>query len=60
MTTAAATTTAEWKCTKCGVTNRRLMPAGATEGRDRCVTCRTWHEIRPGARPPFWEAAAQS
>lgn len=57
MTTPRAThQTAEWKCTACGVTNRKLVPSGTVQARDRCVTCRTPHDVRPGARPTFWEA----
>ena len=52
-------TTAEWKCTKCGVTNRKLVPPGATALQDRCVTCGTPHQVQVGARPAFWEATAQ-
>jgi len=52
------TTTAEWKCTHCDATNRKLTPAGTVVLRDRCVTCRTPHDVRPGARPTFWEATA--
>jgi len=52
-------TTAEWKCTKCGATNRKLVPPGQPTARDRCVTCRTRHEIRVNPRPVFWEATAQ-
>jgi hypothetical protein len=51
-------TTAEWKCTKCGVTNRKLVPAGQTTAKDRCVTCHTRHELHAGPRPTFWEATA--
>jgi DNA-directed RNA polymerase subunit RPC12/RpoP len=52
-------TTAEWKCTTCGATNRKLVPADATESVDRCVTCHTPHVIRSGARPAFWQAAVK-
>lgn len=52
--------TAEWKCTQCGVTNRKLLPDDASTGTDRCVTCGTRHAVTPGARPTFWEAVAQS
>jgi len=48
--------TAEWNCTRCGVTNRQLVPATATEVKDRCLACRTDHVLRPGARPVRWEA----
>jgi hypothetical protein len=49
--------TAEWKCTKCAVTNRKLVLPGATRIDDRCVTCHARHEVRRGARPTFWDAA---
>ena len=52
-------TTAEWKCAKCGATNRKLVSPEAAGIVDRCVTCHTRHEIRPGARPTFWQAAAK-
>lgn len=51
-------TTAEWKCTKCGVTNRKLVPPGEASIRDKCVTCGARHQVRPGERPAFWEATA--
>jgi hypothetical protein len=52
--------TAEWKCTRCGVTNRTLVTPGQYPVRDRCVTCHARHEVRPGLRPPFWQAAPSS
>lgn len=48
--------TAEWVCTRCGSTNRKLVPEGTTETMDRCVSCKTAHLIRPGRRPVRWEA----
>jgi DNA-directed RNA polymerase subunit RPC12/RpoP len=51
-----ATITAEWICTRCGSTNRRLVPAGATRADDRCVTCHTPHAIEAEARPVRWRA----
>jgi hypothetical protein len=51
--------TAEWKCTTCGVTNRKLVTEGQTTAQDRCVTCKTPHTLRAGPRPVFWEATAQ-
>ncbi len=53
-------TTAEWKCTKCGVTNRKLVSLDSASGMDKCVTCGTRHLLSPGARPVFWEAVAQA
>jgi len=49
-------TTAEWICTRCGSTNRRLVPISATRAEDECLTCHTRHEIRPEARPVRWDA----
>jgi hypothetical protein len=48
--------TAEWICTRCGSTNRRLVPISATRAEDECLTCHTRHEIRPEARPVRWDA----
>jgi hypothetical protein len=50
---------AEWICTKCGVVNRKLVKPGATVIEDRCVSCGTRHQVRPGPRPPFWLATAR-
>jgi NAD-dependent SIR2 family protein deacetylase len=52
-------TTAEWQCTRCGATNRKLVSPDTTEAVDRCVTCRTPHVIRPDLRPVFWQATAK-
>lgn len=60
MTAIPAETTAEWVCTRCGSTNRRLVPAGATRAEDACLCCRTRHEIFPDARPVRWRAQARS
>ncbi|HEX6645162.1 MAG TPA: hypothetical protein VF037_10805 [Gemmatimonadales bacterium] len=51
-----AAVTAEWICTRCGTTNRKLVPSGAREIEDHCVHCGAEHEVRPGARPVRWEA----
>lgn len=51
-------TTAEWNCTRCGVTNRKLVPEGAREARDRCVHCRVRHVIAPDDRPVRWRSRA--
>lgn len=50
--------TAEWICTKCGVTNRKLVDDTVTETDDRCVTCHTRHQVTRDVRPVFWRAAA--
>lgn len=49
-------TTAEWICTRCGSTNRRLVPDGATRAADRCFSCKAAHEITADARPVRWQA----
>ena len=50
--------TAEWQCTRCGSTNRKLVAAKATEARDRCVSCKAKHVLHPGPTPVRWESAA--
>jgi hypothetical protein len=50
--------TAEWQCTRCGSTNRKLVPAGTTRVVDRCVSCHAKHELTPGSRPVRWNARA--
>jgi hypothetical protein len=57
--TAVAMTTAEWQCTVCGATNRRLVPLGATRAEDRCVTCHTRHVIERDDRPVRWNATGR-
>jgi PHP family Zn ribbon phosphoesterase len=49
-------TTAEWICTRCGATNRKLVAARTTETNDRCVTCHTGHVVEPDVRPVRWKA----
>jgi hypothetical protein len=48
--------TAEWQCTSCGSTNRKLVPAGTARTSDRCVSCHARHEVTPGERPVRWNA----
>jgi DNA-directed RNA polymerase subunit RPC12/RpoP len=57
---AAATTaiTAEWICSRCGVTNRKLAAPGATEVSDRCVHCGLKHTVRNVDSPVRWQATA--
>jgi DNA-directed RNA polymerase subunit RPC12/RpoP len=50
--------TAEWQCTKCGSTNRKLATPATRELKDRCVTCRAKHLVSPGSRPVRWNARA--
>ncbi len=52
-------TTAEWLCTRCGSTNRKLVPAETARTEDRCVTCHARHVLEPGDRPVRWEARAK-
>ncbi|MCU0622188.1 MAG: Holliday junction branch migration DNA helicase RuvB [Gemmatimonadales bacterium] len=54
MTTTAVT--AEWLCTRCGSTNRKLVSSDTTRTLDRCVTCRAKHSVVPGDRPVRWVA----
>lgn len=51
--------TAEWNCTKCGVTNRKLVRVHDAEVEDRCVTCHVKHIVREDARPVRWQASAK-
>jgi hypothetical protein len=48
--------TAEWICTRCGSTNRALVPDTATEATDECLTCHTRHALERDARPVRWQA----
>lgn len=50
--------TAEWQCTRCGTTNRKLVSADTARATDRCVSCHTRHELSPGDRPVRWNARA--
>ncbi len=49
-------TTAEWICTRCGSTNRRLVAATTAQTMDRCVHCNARHTIEPDDRPVRWNA----
>lgn len=53
---ATAATTAEWICTRCGATNRKLVAVGTARIEDRCVTCRAEHVVEPDERPVRWNA----
>ncbi len=55
---AAPTITAEWQCTRCGSTNRKLVPADAREAKDQCVSCHARHILSPDERPVRWNARA--
>ena len=49
-----AALTAEWICTRCGTTNRRLVPEDARTTADRCVNCHARHDLTIGDRPVRW------
>lgn len=53
-------TTAEWICTRCGSTNRRLLASETREAVDKCLHCHTAHQIMPGDRPVRWNAKPNS
>jgi DNA-directed RNA polymerase subunit RPC12/RpoP len=48
--------TAEWNCTRCGTTNRKLVPVGTPQTTDRCTHCKARHLLEPNARPVRWTA----
>ncbi len=50
--------TAEWICTRCGVTNRKLVAVGRHEIMDRCVHCGLRHRVSEDERPVRWRAEA--
>jgi hypothetical protein len=49
-------TTAEWICTRCGATNRKLVALRTTQITDRCVTCHSPHIVEVDERPVRWNA----
>jgi DNA-directed RNA polymerase subunit RPC12/RpoP len=51
--------TAEWNCTRCGTTNRKLVAASTARTTDRCTHCGARHVIEPAARPVRWTAKAE-
>ena len=52
--------TAEWICTRCGTTNRKLVPVGESSVTDRCISCKTTHVVESSNRPVRWEAKLAS
>ncbi len=60
MTSIPGERTAEWICTRCGSTNRRLVPAGVTRADDVCLQCHTRHQIEAADRPVRWLSQAKS
>jgi NMD protein affecting ribosome stability and mRNA decay len=49
-------TTAEWLCTRCGSTNRKLVALGTARTVDRCNHCHATHIVEPDDRPVRWRA----
>jgi hypothetical protein len=49
-------TTAEWNCTRCGTTNRKLVPLGVGQTLDRCMHCKARHMVTVDERPVRWTA----
>ena len=49
-------TTAEWTCTRCGSTNRKLVPVATEEFEDDCVSCHAEHEMKRPERLTRWRA----
>jgi DNA-directed RNA polymerase subunit RPC12/RpoP len=54
MTVAALT--AEWNCTRCGTTNRKLVPLTDERTTDCCTHCGIRHIIEPDTRRVRWLA----
>ncbi|HEX9893994.1 MAG TPA: hypothetical protein VGA78_08710 [Gemmatimonadales bacterium] len=50
--------TAEWQCTRCASTNRKLVEAGQKEVADICLSCHQKHIVTPATRPVRWTARA--
>lgn len=51
--------TAEWNCTRCGTTNRKLVAPGDAIAHDRCVHCKLSHRVTLGATPVRWDARVE-
>lgn len=52
--------TAEWLCTSCGATNRRLVKGNEKRTEDKCLTCRKKHVVEEDERPVRWRATLKS
>ncbi len=50
-------TTAEWACTRCATTNRKLVPTETEKVTDRCLHCGARHSVEVGQRPVRWQAS---
>jgi DNA-directed RNA polymerase subunit RPC12/RpoP len=48
--------TAEWNCTRCGTTNRKLVPVSESRATDRCTHCGARHTLEPEVRRVRWAA----
>lgn len=48
--------TAEWLCTRCGTSNRKLVFEDTDRTLDRCQHCGARHRLRPGTRRVRWES----
>jgi DNA-directed RNA polymerase subunit RPC12/RpoP len=57
MTVAALT--AEWNCTRCGTTNRKLVPLTDERTSDRCTHCGAPHIVERDVRRVRWLARAE-
>jgi len=51
-----AALTAEWNCTRCGTTNRKLVPLTDERTTDRCAHCGTRHTVERDTRRVRWLA----
>jgi hypothetical protein len=51
-----AALTAEWNCTRCGTTNRKLVPMVDDRTTDRCAHCGTRHTVERDVRRVRWLA----
>jgi hypothetical protein len=51
--------TAEWNCTRCGTTNRKLVASDVTRTNDRCTHCHARHTVEADIRPVRWNARLQ-
>ena len=52
--------TAEWNCTRCGTTNRKLVAIGVTRTVDRCIHCKARHTVVEDERPVRWLATTDA
>jgi transcription elongation factor Elf1 len=50
--------TAEWNCTRCNVTNRKLVTERDRSSTDTCMHCGLKHRVFKDERPVRWRAEA--